>query len=263
MQTGVTAPAMASWIRFMCGVSLGLVLGVAVDADTQEGATISGVVRYTGAIPTAKLADNEGKHRAKLSVNPSNGGLAYAMVYLALTDGQTPPVTGDVDDLAKVTIEQVDYEFHPRVVGVRPGQTVAIGNQDYANHNVRATALNSFNAFNVMTPADGAYERVLKEEPAGGPIRLSCDIHPWMSGWIYVFDHPWFDVTDDAGQFKIERIPPGHYTLRIVQPDVKLSAQTELEVKTGMSLTAEIDFSHELLGQKAEGTIHMRKETQP
>jgi hypothetical protein len=45
------------------------------------------------------------------------------------------------------------------------------------------------------------------------PYTLSCSIHPWMSGSVWVLDHPYFDVTDKDGNFTIENAPAGKVRL--------------------------------------------------
>jgi hypothetical protein len=143
------------------------------------------------------------------------------------------------------------------VVGVRAGQKVAVGNRDYANHNVRTTALNTKNAFNVITPAEGMHEHIIEAEPSEKPIRLSCDIHPWMSGWIFVFDHDRFAVTDTNGRFRIDTIPPGTYALVVIQPDGKLEAETELTLREDTRLEVSVTFATNHLGRGKPGTIRM------
>ncbi len=44
-------------------------------------------------------------------------------------------------------------------------------------------------------------------------IALSCGIHGWMGGQIYVFDHPYFAVTDANGNFEIKGAPAGDYLI--------------------------------------------------
>ena len=47
-------------------------------------------------------------------------------------------------------------------------------------------------------------------------MRLQCDAgHTWMNGWIYVFDHPYYAVTDEAGTFTIKDVPAGEHTLEL------------------------------------------------
>ena len=44
-------------------------------------------------------------------------------------------------------------------------------------------------------------------------IHVKCDVHPWMSAWVGVFDNPFFAVTQDDGKFEIKNIPAGTYKL--------------------------------------------------
>ena len=44
-------------------------------------------------------------------------------------------------------------------------------------------------------------------------FKVSCDVHSWMTAWVAVFDHPYFNVTTDAGAFNIVNLPPGSYKL--------------------------------------------------
>jgi hypothetical protein len=30
-------------------------------------------------------------------------------------------------------------------------------------------------------------------------IKVTCDVHSWMLGWIAVLSHPYFGVTDEGG----------------------------------------------------------------
>jgi hypothetical protein len=40
-------------------------------------------------------------------------------------------------------------------------------------------------------------------------MALSCGSHPWMKGYGWCFDHPYFAVTDKDGKFEIKNIPAG------------------------------------------------------
>jgi hypothetical protein len=55
---------------------------------------------------------------------------------------------------------------------------------------------------------------VLKEPEI---IRVDCDLHPWMRAWVVVADHPFYAVTNDRGEFMLDNVPPGEYTLRLWQ----------------------------------------------
>ena len=49
-------------------------------------------------------------------------------------------------------------------------------------------------------------------------MRIDCDAHGWMEGWIYVVDNPYYAITGADGKFTITDVPPGNYKLVVIQP---------------------------------------------
>jgi hypothetical protein len=45
-------------------------------------------------------------------------------------------------------------------------------------------------------------------------IRIKCDLHSWMSAWVVVADHPFYAVTNPQGEFVLDNLLAGQYTLR-------------------------------------------------
>ena len=43
------------------------------------------------------------------------------------------------------------------------------------------------------------------------PVKIECNIHPWMNGWVRVFNHPYFAVTDEHGNFELKNVPAGQF----------------------------------------------------
>jgi zona occludens toxin (predicted ATPase) len=43
------------------------------------------------------------------------------------------------------------------------------------------------------------------------PIPFKCTAHPWMGGYVRVFDHPYHAVTAAGGTFEIKDAPAGQY----------------------------------------------------
>jgi len=223
-------------------------------AEGQDGAenagAIEGVVTYSGDVPVSKVRDNAGQQRKLLAVDRRSRGLRYVLVYLE----QEPSIRPDSDDsevgekeaVSKpIVIDQFEHTFEPHLIAIRDGQQVEFTNSDVANHNVRAIAFEPKNEFNVFTGAGGEYVHQFVTEKKLRPILLSCDIHPWMRGWIYVFDHPHFAVTDEHGKFRIRSVPPGKHQLVIWQPDVGYRETLSVDVKSQATTTIAIKIAAE------------------
>ncbi len=57
-----------------------------------------------------------------------------------------------------------------------------------------------------------AQENLVFEQPERA-IKCKCDIHAWMLAFVFVFDHPFFAVTNDEGEYEIRNVPPGIHEL--------------------------------------------------
>ena len=219
-----------------------LLLSSMVRADDQDGVetagAIEGVVTYSGEVPKSKIRDNAGEQRNLISVDRRSRGLRYAVVYLQREESNRPDSEDSEGGKKEVkadpiVIDQIEHTFEPHLIAIRDGQRVKFTNSDVANHNVRAIAFEPKNQFNIFTGAGGDYVHQFVLEKKVRPILLSCDIHPWMRGWIYVFSHPYFAVTDEHGQFRIRSVPAGKYQLKIWQPDVGYRETLSVDVKAG------------------------------
>ena len=49
-----------------------------------------------------------------------------------------------------------------------------------------------------------------KPEPI---FQIKCDVHPWMSAYIGVFEHPFFAATKTDGKFSIAGLDAGTYEI--------------------------------------------------
>jgi hypothetical protein len=52
------------------------------------------------------------------------------------------------------------------------------------------------------------------------PIKVQCNVHNWMSAWVYVADHPYFAVTDEHGNFEIKNAPAGSVKMAVWQEKI-------------------------------------------
>ena len=190
---------------------------VSVAAQSANLGTIKGRVGLTGERPGNVVirmgvdpmcrAINAGKRVLQETVVTSaDGSLANVFVRLEGSFPETPVPT------EPVVIDQRGCIYGPRVVGVRVGQTLLIRNSDALLHNVHSLSTHS-NGFNVGQPVAGMVNQFqLKDEEL--MLRLTCDIHRWMRGYIGVVSHPYFAVSGRDGTFEIGNVPVGAYTIQ-------------------------------------------------
>ena len=91
------------------------------------------------------------------------------------------------------------------------GQKLLIRNSDPTLHNVHA--MPAANAeFNSGQPFQGMeLEHTFDKVEVMVPFK--CDVHPWMSSYMAVLDHPFFGVSGEDGSFSIDNLPAGDYVL--------------------------------------------------
>jgi plastocyanin len=202
---------------------------------------IEGLVTFSGKIPKSAVADDAGERRELLRVDPRTRGVKDVVVWLTPA-GQATQSVAVASNTAPAVMDQLDHEFLPRVLAVVAGQPVKFSNSDPANHNVRTMASVAGNHFNVFTGPDGSYTHRFAVEPGHQPVRTGCDIHPWMRGWIYVFEHPCFAVTDERGRFEIGGVPVGRYKLQYRQPDIRAAGERDLVIAQRRAATVQIEI---------------------
>ena len=110
---------------------------------------------------------------------------------------------------------------------------------DGTTHSVRATAGDSL-LFNVIQPPNA--KGLPKDPVVTGPVKLGCDLHPWMAAHVVVSEHPFFAVTDDAGAFAIDGVPPGTYGVEAYNPKLG-TLKAEVTVEDGKAVDPKFSFS--------------------
>lgn len=113
----------------------------------------------------------------------------------------------------KPVIDQLGCWYRPHVLGVMAGQEFDIRNSDDLLHNIHALPFANKD-FNEGQPSKGMVS-TKKFTTVEVPVKVKCDVHPWMAAWICVVDHPYHQVTGEKGAFELRMLPPGHYTLEV------------------------------------------------
>lgn len=107
----------------------------------------------------------------------------------------------------KVTIDNKNCTFVPKVILLRTTQTLEIKNSDSFGHNTKADALAN-DSFNVIVQAGGATTKSLPKEESL-PLNVGCNIHPFMGGKLLVRKSPYMAVSQADGKFEIKNLPTG------------------------------------------------------
>lgn len=207
---------------------------LAASLTAQAGyGTIKGRLVWEGAeVPALKVLVAKGEAQKdpqvcaraeaipsrELVVDPSSKGVQYGYAYLVKPQGDYSSAARElVSKTPTVEIDQKNCEFIPYVAAMHQSQGLVLKSSDPVNHNIRFSAFTN-GAFNQVLPPIGRVELKLVAERR--PIPLACDIHPWMKGYVMVFAHPFFAVTDEDGSFEITGVPAGIQNLVLWQEKV-------------------------------------------
>jgi len=189
------------------------------------GARVAGTVRVAGPRPAALPAIPAGIDPAVCgdtvpdeSLVVDDGGAVRDVVVVLRGVAGGRGVPSD-----EVTIDNAHCRFVPRVQVAVRGQTVRVRNTDPILHNAHPVLVADPEVpiANLALAAQGQTmdltRRLAAKLPASGEaiVRLGCDVHSWMRGWLVVLDHPYAAVTDAHGRFAIDDVPPGRYTIAL------------------------------------------------
>lgn len=190
------------------GFLMAAVSGVAV-------ADVTGTIKFEGTAPKMKVinmaavAACAAQHKTPVteeSVIVKDGKLANVVISI------TNPPAGGKPAAEPAVLDQKGCQYVPHVVALMVGQKFLVKNSDPFLHNVHGLPENNpgFNfGQNNVDPAGKAV--TLKSEEV---FRTKCDVHPWMSAWIAVFEHPYFAVSGADGAFAIKGLKDGEYNVK-------------------------------------------------
>ena len=194
----------------------------------QDTGTLSGKVTLPEAKPSKLSKRYTGQTGAASKEEPD---LSPAVVYLDGVQGTFEPPA------EKPVIEQKGIEFRPRVLPVLKGTTVEFPNRDTVYHNVFSLSKNA--KFDLGRYATDESKTWTFDAP--GVVKIYCEIHQHMKSFVVVLENPYFAVTDAEGNYTIEGIPPGTYTLVAWHENAK-EVRTQVTIEAGAG-TRDVKFS--------------------
>lgn len=179
------------------GQRTGLIVGtVTIDEDDVPEMQMVDVTADQGVCGT-EVED-------QVAVVDPSGGVANAVIIVSGAPwGDIKPVP---------VINNVGCYFVPRVQVAATRSVITLTSEDDILHTTHAYDDRQRTLFNIAIPVPGLkIERPLRRP---GPVRIECDSHRWMRGWVYVTDDIGV-VTGRDGRFELSGISPGSYELTV------------------------------------------------
>ncbi len=156
---------------------------------------------------------------------------ANAVVWI---DGLNLP--GAPAGVVKAEMKSDHKSFQPRIIAVPKDAAVDFPNVDPIFHNV--FSVSPGNRFDLGLYRSGTSKPNVFHEP--GLVRVYCNIHPQMVGFVMVVDSSFVAVTGKDGAFRFEGVPPGSYTVKVWQEE---GGESQLPAKVRAGADATLAFS--------------------
>jgi len=202
-------------------------------ADAKTG-SIKGKVVFKGTLPQLKDLHKAGDTNVKdspvcaavnmpnesLVIDEKGGnekvgyGLANVCLYMqkAPEGYKAPPVPKETVDF-----DQKGCRFTPHCIVTRVGQTVLVKSGDPIAHNTHTNPVRGKGFNQVIPPNERKGVPLQYDKPERIPVTVKCDLHPFMTAYHCVQDHPFMVFTDAKGEFELKDIPAGKHTFIVWQ----------------------------------------------
>jgi hypothetical protein len=221
---------------FPAAAALLAAAAIVSSSPAADWATAKGQVKFPEAKPVPerkKLDVSQDKAHClskgdildeSLIVNPKTKGIKNVVVWLR-PDDKNPKSKLTADQIhpddaqrkaATITIDQPCCMFVKRITLARVGDTIKAKNPAPVAHNFFWTSANN-GEFNVTVAKESEWTMPQALVAEASPIQFKCTIHPWMAGYVRVFDHPYYAVTDEDGKFELKNAPVGKFRMVVWQ----------------------------------------------
>jgi hypothetical protein len=216
-----------------------------VNFDPSSCGTITGLVTWVGPVPEVAPVPHQiprsggGGHQTSIvplgnapRIDKFTRAVAGTVVYLR----DVEPARAKPWDLPPATVEFRDSQLLIQQGGrtaragfVRRGEAVTFLSAEERFHVLRArgAAFFSFALPDADTPREHTFDQC-------GCVELTCGAGCfWQAAQLFVCDHPYYAITDDAGRFSFTQVPAGRYDLVTWHPNWVVE-RTERSPESGL-----------------------------
>jgi hypothetical protein len=186
--------------------------------DVSNGGSITGKINFTGkdAAPqtykVAKDTDTCGSESRVIDyVDVKDGALRNVVVYLDKVK------SGKKFDKVDVKIDQKGCAFLPFMSVMTNNSTFEAKNSDPVLHNIHTYEIMGRakkTVMNVSQPKQGSVTKKKVKLKRGAGMKIECDAHDFMHGFVFVAKNPYYAVVAEDGTYTIKDIPAGKYKVK-------------------------------------------------
>ncbi|MFK5986300.1 MAG: carboxypeptidase regulatory-like domain-containing protein [Pseudomonadota bacterium] len=186
--------------------------------EVSNGGSISGKINFTGkdrapqTYKVAKDTDTCGSENRVIDyVDVKDGVLRNVVVYLDKVK------TGKKFDKIEAKINQKGCQFLPFMSVMTNNTNFSAKNSDPVLHNIHTYEIMGRakkTVMNVSQPKQGAVTNKKVKLKRGAGMKLECDAHDFMHGFVFVAKNPYYAVVADDGTYTISDIPAGKYKVK-------------------------------------------------
>jgi hypothetical protein len=217
------------------------------EIEVTDGGTISGKVTVGEAKAEAEgfLISKDPEvcgtgERTVEWVRTNGGALLDAVVYLEKVDaGKAFP-----EESKTVMIDQKECTFIPYLSAMANQGKLEAVNSDSVTHNIHTYELIGRARRGVINVSQSEQGNKISKKirlRKGVAMKVECDVHNFMHAFVFVAKNPYYAVVNDKGEFTIEGVPVGKYTIKSWHG--RLGDQ-EAEVEVAAGRQAEANFAY-------------------
>jgi hypothetical protein len=203
---------------------------MAVSAAGSVGGTVTLQAASTdSSVPVGRGSQVCGGSAAVTDAEANSASLAGVLVWVdGINAGK--PTSG----VRRETVVIENCRFVPRLLAVNAGSTINFFSRDPLTQTSRFYREGSDEPLDEVRTMD-AGQVVPSEKIARlpGMVEARGVQHAWSRGYIAVFDHPYFAITDESGAFTIDSLPPGTYTVKLWHERMAAPMEQRVVVTSG------------------------------